>query len=86
VSDEPDPPGGDQERSELLARLRVVAEAKDAERTPAVPPVRGTNRQERLGTRLGLGAPVTNCPAGAAEATDASPSPRTADGGGHRSR
>ncbi len=31
MSDEPDPPGGDQEHRELLARLRVVAETKDAE-------------------------------------------------------
>jgi hypothetical protein len=31
VSDEPDPPGGDQEQRELLARLRAVVEAKDAE-------------------------------------------------------
>jgi len=31
VPDEPDPPGGDQEQRELLARLRAVVEAKDAE-------------------------------------------------------
>jgi transposase len=31
VSDEPDPPGGDEEQRELLARLRAVVEAKDAE-------------------------------------------------------
>jgi transposase len=31
VSDEPDPPRKDQEQHELLARLRAVAEAKDAE-------------------------------------------------------
>jgi hypothetical protein len=31
VPGEPDPLGGDQEQGELLARLRAVAEAKDAE-------------------------------------------------------
>jgi transposase len=31
VSDGPDPPGGDEEQRELLARLRAVVEAKDAE-------------------------------------------------------
>ena len=31
VSDEPDPPGGDEEQRELLARLRAVVEARDAE-------------------------------------------------------
>jgi hypothetical protein len=31
VSDEPDPPGGDRGQRELLARLRAVVEAKDAE-------------------------------------------------------
>jgi transposase len=31
VPDVPDPPAGDQERRELLARLRAVVEAKDAE-------------------------------------------------------
>jgi transposase len=31
VSDQPDPPGQDLEQRELLARLRAVVEAKDAE-------------------------------------------------------
>ena len=53
VSDEPDLPGGDGEQRELLARLRAVVEAKDAEvRVLRAELSSAVERERRLELRL----------------------------------